>query len=53
MRRVRLTEFRKQFAGEDPARGNAFDAFFLNPAVERAYREAMGTFTEEGSVTAK
>ena len=38
--RVTLEEFVKPFAGDDPARAEAFRAYFVPSAVERAYQEA-------------
>ena len=40
--RVKLADWKAKFAGEDPARQRAFDAFFVAPAVERAWRQAKG-----------
>jgi len=40
--RIALPEWRARFAGTDAARGRAFDAFFLQPAVERALLQAEG-----------
>ncbi|MEO8451847.1 MAG: MBL fold metallo-hydrolase [Gemmatimonadota bacterium] len=39
---VDLTAFRERFAGGDDLKGLAFDAFFVAPAVERAWLEARG-----------
>ena len=41
-RAVDLAAFRERFAQGDEAVGRAFDAFFIAPAVERAWREARG-----------
>lgn len=40
--RVDLGRFRRLLAGDDFWRGQAFDRFFLRPAVEQAYKEAKG-----------
>lgn len=40
--RLTLPEWRARFAGDDEARGRAFDSFFLAPGVERAFRQATG-----------
>ena len=40
--RVTLADWRETFAAGDPGRERAFDAFFLAPAVERAWRQARG-----------
>ncbi len=47
LERVDLGSFRKEFAGENFARGAAFDDFFVRSAVERAYQEAKGAMAEE------
>jgi cyclase len=39
---VRLDSLRQRFTGGDPARERAFQAYFAQPAVERAWREARG-----------
>ena len=49
--RVTLEEFQKTFAGDDPARADAFRAFFVPSAVERAYQEAKGSFADENAVS--
>ena len=49
--RVTLEEFVKPFAGMDPARAEAFRAYFVPPAVERAYQEAKGSFADENAVS--
>jgi len=46
-KRVDLTDFEKEFAGDDPDRRKAFRGFFAAPAVERAYQEAKGALAEE------
>jgi cyclase len=46
-RRVDLAGFRREFAGDDYDRGRAFDDFFVQSAVERAYQEAKGEVAEE------
>lgn len=40
--RVSLADWKMEFAGEDEGRQRAFTAFFVQPAVERAWRQAMG-----------
>jgi glyoxylase-like metal-dependent hydrolase (beta-lactamase superfamily II) len=47
--KVTLERFVPEFAGDDPARIYAFRAFFVPPAVDRAYQEAKGRFAPEGS----
>ena len=39
---VALDSLRARFTGGDPARERAFEAYFAQPAVERAWREARG-----------
>lgn len=39
---VDLSQFRERFSKGDVAIGRAFDAFFITPAVERAWLEARG-----------
>ena len=39
---VTLDDWKKTLAGDDPAAQRAFDAYFVQPAVERAYRQAKG-----------
>ena len=46
-KRVDLTRFRLQLAGDDYWRGRAFDEFYLQPAVAQAYKEARGEVVEE------
>ena len=46
--RIKLPEWRAKLAGDDAERGRAFDAFWLAPAVERAYRQAKGEDPPEG-----
>ena len=41
----------KPFAGDDPARSDAFRAFFVPSAVERACQEANGSFADENAVS--
>lgn len=41
-KRITLTEWRKKFAGEDLTKQQAFDSFFLTPAIERAWHQAKG-----------
>ena len=38
-KKVDVASFQKQFAGDDPRLKQNFDNFFLQPGVERAYRE--------------
>ncbi|HEX5131443.1 MAG TPA: MBL fold metallo-hydrolase [Candidatus Krumholzibacteria bacterium] len=40
--RVTLADWKARFAGEDEGKQRAFDAFFVQPAVERAWRQARG-----------
>lgn len=40
--RVKLADWKTKFAGDDPTRQRAFDAFFVAPAVERAWKQAKG-----------
>jgi glyoxylase-like metal-dependent hydrolase (beta-lactamase superfamily II) len=40
--RLDLAEIRRELTGGDPLREGAFDAFFLDSAVEQAYREEKG-----------
>lgn len=47
-KRVTLDDYRKTLAAEDYWRLRAFDEFFLQPAVEQAYKEAKGEPMEEG-----
>jgi glyoxylase-like metal-dependent hydrolase (beta-lactamase superfamily II) len=46
-KRVDVSAFKRQFAGDDYARGRAFRDFFVSSAVERAYQEAKGQMAEE------
>jgi cyclase len=39
---VTLEDWKKTFAGDDPAKQRAFDAFFVQPAVERTWRQLKG-----------
>ena len=39
---VDLSAFRQRFAGGDRSKERAFDAYFIQPAVERAWKEARG-----------
>jgi glyoxylase-like metal-dependent hydrolase (beta-lactamase superfamily II) len=48
-KRVDLGRFRTLLAGDDFWRQQAFDQFFLNPAVGQAYKEAKGEPNEEGA----
>jgi glyoxylase-like metal-dependent hydrolase (beta-lactamase superfamily II) len=41
-KQVTLPEWKARFAGDDKRRQAMFDATFLAPAVERAWRQAMG-----------
>jgi len=40
--KVTLAGWKARFAGDDPTLQRAFDAFFVQPAVERAWRQAKG-----------
>jgi glyoxylase-like metal-dependent hydrolase (beta-lactamase superfamily II) len=40
--KVTLADWKAKFAGDDPARQRSFDAVFVRPAVERAWRQARG-----------
>ncbi|HTR01692.1 MAG TPA: MBL fold metallo-hydrolase [Thermoanaerobaculia bacterium] len=40
--RVKLDDWKARFAGTDPSLQRAFDAFFVQPAVERAWHQARG-----------
>ena len=44
---VNLDALRAGFAGDDPQLQQAFDAFFVSSAVERAYQELEGEMAEE------
>ncbi len=46
-KRVDVSAFQKQFAGESDAAGRAFRNFFVASAVDRAYQEAKGPMAEE------
>ena len=48
---VDLSAFRERFARGDAAIGRAFDAFFVAPAVERAWLEARGELDKPPPVT--
>jgi glyoxylase-like metal-dependent hydrolase (beta-lactamase superfamily II) len=39
---VTLSDWKTTFAGDDPTKQRAFDGFVLQPAVERAWRQARG-----------
>jgi cyclase len=39
---VTLEDWKTELAGDDPLAQRAFDAYFVQPAVERAYRQAKG-----------
>jgi glyoxylase-like metal-dependent hydrolase (beta-lactamase superfamily II) len=41
-KRVQLENWRQRLAGDNPDRRRAFKAFFLDPGLERAYKEAKG-----------
>lgn len=41
-RKVTLSDWKTRFAGDDPALQRAFEAFFVQPGVERAWRQARG-----------
>lgn len=40
--RVTLADWQDRFAGDDDVKQRSFAAFFVTPAVERAWRQAMG-----------
>jgi glyoxylase-like metal-dependent hydrolase (beta-lactamase superfamily II) len=40
--RVTLSDWKERMAGGDEEKGRAFDAYFVQPAVERAWRQARG-----------
>ena len=40
--RVTLAAWKEKIAGDDPVKQRAFTAFFVQPAVERAWRQAKG-----------
>lgn len=46
-KRVDLSAFQKELAGEDRDRARAFRSYFVESAVERAYQEAKGALAEE------
>ncbi len=46
-KRVDVSSFKKEFAGDDYARGRAFRDFFVSSAVDRVYQEAKGQMAEE------
>jgi cyclase len=46
---VTLADFSQRFAGNDRFRKRAFQDFFVYPGVTRAYEEATGKMSEEGS----
>jgi cyclase len=46
--RIKLAEWRAKLCGDDAERGRAFDAYWLAPAVERAWRQAKGENPPEG-----
>jgi glyoxylase-like metal-dependent hydrolase (beta-lactamase superfamily II) len=46
--RIKLPEWRAKLCGDDVERGRAFDAYWLAPAVERAWRQAKGEDPPEG-----
>jgi hypothetical protein len=41
-RRVTLADRKVKFAGDDPTLERSFDRFFVQPAVERAWHQALG-----------
>lgn len=49
-KKVDLVNFRKKMAGDDYFRGRAFDDFYLQPGIERAYKEAKGEKLDEDEV---
>ena len=52
-KRVDLNSFREALAGADEWRQEGFDEFFLQPAVERAYKEAKGEPMDEAQRVAE
>jgi glyoxylase-like metal-dependent hydrolase (beta-lactamase superfamily II) len=46
-KRVDLSSFQKEFAGDSDTGGRAFRNYFVYSAVERAYQEAKGQMAEE------
>ena len=46
-KKVDLSSYRKQLAGDDALKGDEFDDGFTAQAVERAYQEAEGKLAEE------
>lgn len=41
-KRVTLSEWKAKLAGDDATKQQAFDAYFVKPAVERMYRQETG-----------
>lgn len=41
-KKVTLDDWKTKLAGDDPVKQRAFDLFFVQPAVERAWRQAKG-----------
>jgi hypothetical protein len=41
-RSVTLTDWKKTLAGDNADLGRAFDAYFVQPAVERTYHQVKG-----------
>ena len=50
-RRITLADWKQRLAGEDPANQRRFDAAFVAPAVERAWRQARGEPDDETAPT--
>jgi hypothetical protein len=46
-KKIDLNAFRDQLAGKDGFRRHAFDEYFVQPAVNRAYQEAKGKMNPE------
>jgi cyclase len=49
-KKIDLNRYRDQLAGNDPFRRHAFDEYFVQPAVSRAYQEAKGKLNSESLV---
>jgi glyoxylase-like metal-dependent hydrolase (beta-lactamase superfamily II) len=45
--KVDLSRFRARFAGDDPYAQKVFDKYFVKPAVDRAYQEAINKLEDE------
>jgi hypothetical protein len=46
-KKIDLAPFRPRFGGDDPFLERAFDRYFTQPAIERAYQEANGKLEDE------